>query len=1219
MRYIIFSTKQKGIDLAKELKDEGEDVVLVSKSDFDKQLTELKNIQFEDINNYLIIFDCRKNEELAWEIMDLGFDVEYDEEEEEEEPEPELSEDPEDDDYEMAIKRIQKNMEILKTSIVDTKPLIELLDKKTAVSLVGIKDDLLKRLEVLKDNIPDLSDDIQVIRDEVSGLSLGLAENADSFILLQKANEDLNSLLKTKVDTTVFEKDQDRQDELIKKNKEEIEKLWKNLKSVAQEALSSHGDIVQGTTRLSLYADGATLNDVFNELDFISGSGITLTKGLDTTNRRTTLTIAAPGSTTDEKTKISSADTTAGYLEDKLVAGFGITLTKQNTGANENIRISTPSLLEAPVDDWYDPTAGLPVAPTTGDRYIAEVSGSGWTEDYIYEWDGDEWVEYAPEEGWMVWMLLDLIFYVFFSGGWMEVGSSSFWTTDSDQIGLTGDKTTTGNLTANSFITTGGTSSQFVKGDGSLDSSTYLTTETDPLSLHLDQTTPQTLRNGIPLTDWVLSDFTDSAQLVNKEYVDSAISFIEEFSFNNTASDIGGIYYEMTDTPTGEAESTFVTAGLGAGDDQALVNFATVALIPGVNELEQGIYEGRISAAKTAGTKPVKIHFEVYSRTTGGAETLITTSEESAFLTGSKTSYDLHASLAVDVDILVTDRVVVKWFANVDASGSDATVTLYAEGTTASHFQVPVSSATLNSVFVRQDGTKPLTANWDVGAFDITSNTFITNGGTSSQFVKGDGSLDSTTYLTAEADTWATVMARGNQSDTAGIIDVTSTEALLIRKDADGGDVFIVDSTNGRVGIGKTPNYPLDILLPATAINGISINGTTNPITANNFSALVLSAAINNTNATNGSKIAYTQLTNSSAVTGTPFSVTRSNIGITVPMNISGAHSFTSTLPFSETNTGLSFDLVRSGILTCGLAGTIANYGIYGLVNDSTSLNRAGASQANTNVGGYFGVTQSGNQTAGGLTKNNYGIRAVVAGNTQGTTTNYGVHVSSTGADTNWAYYNDGATGNNFLGKDNIKNYLGTAQDASIYYDGTNLVVNPKEVGSGYLNVTGDVHSTAFVTDGGTSSDFVKGDGSLDSSTYLTTVDISADTNLAVTSPVVLTGDTISLSGLTGFGTAGQVIKTNATTDGLEWGSAGAGYTNLTSFVDQTAWRLFYSNADGDVTELALGADTTVLTSNGETSAPTWEAGGGGSPDILVDSISPNTKDTYTQKRTSIL
>lgn len=41
------------------------------------------------------------------------------------------------------------------------------------------------------------------------------------------------------------------------------------------------------------------------------------------------------------KVKISSGDILAGYLIDKLKAGSGITLTKENTGANEDILITS--------------------------------------------------------------------------------------------------------------------------------------------------------------------------------------------------------------------------------------------------------------------------------------------------------------------------------------------------------------------------------------------------------------------------------------------------------------------------------------------------------------------------------------------------------------------------------------------------------------------------------------------------------------------------------------------------------------------------------------------------------------------------------------------------------------------------------------------------------------------------------------------------------------
>jgi hypothetical protein len=56
---------------------------------------------------------------------------------------------------------------------------------------------------------------------------------------------------------------------------------------------------------------------------------------------------------------------------------------------------------------------------------------------------------------------------------------------------------------------------------------------------------------------------------------------------------------------------------------------------------------------------------------------------------------------------------------------------------------------------------------------------------------------------------------------------------------------------------------------------------------------------------------------------------------------------------------------------------------------------------------------------------------------------------------TNWQIYS--VSGNWRLGNDNSLLYLGTGNDATITYDGTNLVINPKVVGSGYLSVAGDL------------------------------------------------------------------------------------------------------------------------------------------------------------------
>lgn len=93
---------------------------------------------------------------------------------------------------------------------------------------------------------------------------------------------------------------------------------------------------------------------------------------------------------------------------------------------------------------------------------------------------------------------------------------------------------------------------------------------------------------------------------------------------------------------------------------------------------------------------------------------------------------------------------------------------------------------------------------------------------------------------------------------------------------------------------------------------------------------------------------------------------------------------------------------------------------------------------------------------------------------------------------------------------------------------------------------------------------------------------------------------------ITSLGTPGYFLRTNLAGDDIEWADiGGGGYTDLTQFVDQTAWRVFYSNTDGDVTELALGTSGTYLKSNGASSAPTWDTPGG-SGDMLISVYDPN-------------
>ena len=71
-----------------------------------------------------------------------------------------------------------------------------------------------------------------------------------------------------------------------------------------------------------------------------------------------------------------------------------------------------------------------------------------------------------------------------------------------------------------------------------------------------------------------------------------------------------------------------------------------------------------------------------------------------------------------------------------------------------------------------------------------------------------------------------------------------------------------------------------------------------------------------------------------------------------------------------------------------------------------------------------------------------------------------------------------------------------------------------------------------------------------------------------------------------------------------------SGYTNLTQFVDQTAWRSFYSDGSGDIKELAFGSIGKVLTSGGASAAPTWESVPAGYTDKMAQNAVGNALGT---------
>ena len=294
-------------------------------------------------------------------------------------------------------------------------------------------------------------------------------------------------------------------------------------------------------------------------------------------------------------------------------------------------------------------------------------------------------------------------------------------------------------------------------------------------------------------------DPTASNHLATKEYVDSAIHFITEYFLTDTAS---GSYFEMVDQSTGEAESSDPTGSITQSNGQALTEWTTVSGVPGMTFLEHGVYSVHVHAEKTGGgARDVEIYFEVYTRTSpGGAETLRMTSEISGLITA-KAGLELHAVLIDDVTTDATDLIVVKLLANGVSGGNDATITLYMEGTNASHFAMPTSSEILDTIFLRQDGTKALTGN-------LAVDPGVTIDGRDIRLDGGDLDLLVSIIGKAKIDAAATVDYLGAASND-GILRASTGITY-----ADGGNFVTISTNDGEIdhnSLSNTHNLTTDI------------------------------------------------------------------------------------------------------------------------------------------------------------------------------------------------------------------------------------------------------------------------------------------------------------------------------------------------------------------------------------------------------------------------
>ena len=400
---------------------------------------------------------------------------------------------------------------------------------------------------------------------------------------------------------------------------------------------------------------------------------------------------------------------------------------------------------------------------------------------------------------------------------------------------------------------------------------------------------------------------------------------------------------------------------------------------------------------------------------------------------------------------------------------------------------------------------------------NITANSFIKSGGTSSQFLKGDGSVDSNTYLTTSSAA-STYLPLSGGTLTGGLnvgggISNTWTSAYVNAPRNNGAYLYgnfynVRDSAGGQSGGNRvTHNYMFsqdeNTAAPATLYYG-RFNGFYNQVN------IIYDATIYYHNSNQFYYRAFSEVENKvtfsikASTTVNSISGTKADLylsgdaQIDRSLNIGTTLGVTGAATFSSSATANSF--VKSG-------GTSSQFlKADGSVDSNTYITTSSASSTYLPLSGG---TTSGLITSYFSNTNNYSTSATdnnafqIYNNTQSTNNIYGGLQFLIGENSGaipggpglaqiYAIRAGGASNpSTDLTFSTKSNTTGVLEKMRIKFDGkvgigTSTPSYLLDV-NGTLGVTSNITANSFIKSGGTSSQFLKADGSVDANTYLTT------------------------------------------------------------------------------------------------------------------------------------
>ena len=254
----------------------------------------------------------------------------------------------------------------------------------------------------------------------------------------------------------------------------------------------------------------------------------------------------------------------------------------------------------------------------------------------------------------------------------------------------------------------------------------------------------------------------------------------------------------MYDREQGLAESSHASSTLPEGDDQLLFTFMTSSTSTVPSVLLPGIYDIHVHLDRTGGNRTTTLYWTLTASSTDDTQTVLMTSEDSAEITNTKAAFTFHAVLATETDLTTGDRLVLKIYGDL-GGGANTEITIFHDGTTDSHLAILTTSEVFNDIYLRNDGTNPLTANWNAGSFDITASTFIGaltgNADTVTTNANLTGEITSTGNATVIVESF--LQENGASELTGETLGTACAENEILKTNATGGLDCAADATGG--------------------------------------------------------------------------------------------------------------------------------------------------------------------------------------------------------------------------------------------------------------------------------------------------------------------------------------------------------------------------------------------------------------------------------------